>query len=139
MPGEISPYSYLQEELRHDPWKMLVACIMLNLTNYRQVRQVIWTFFDRWPNAESLSRADQNQVADHIRSLGLYNRRAKTLIQMSLGVTQSESWMDDPGSLHGVGKYALDSWKIFILQQPEIDGVTDKELLRYQEWWRNRR
>lgn len=34
----VSPYGLIQEHLYQDPWKVLVACMLLNQTSGRQVR-----------------------------------------------------------------------------------------------------
>lgn len=119
----------IQEELRSEPWKMLVACVLLNQTNIRQVRRVLPELFSRWPTAADLSEADAMELASIIRHCGLQNRRAATLKRMCAGMLV-DGWESDPGSLHGVGKYALDSWMIFQLGRFDVQP-TDKELIRY--------
>lgn len=132
IPEKISPYSLIQEELKTDGWRMLVACIMLNQTSITQVRQVIWKFFETYPTPFDLADANHSDVVTIISPLGLQNRRATHLIQMSL------AWLDDwkdPLELPGVGKYAKDSWTIFIEGKllPE-DEVDDKELKNFVRW-----
>ncbi len=39
----------------------------------------------------------------------------------------------DVESLHGIGKYAADSWKIFV-DREIVDDVQDKELVNYVNW-----
>ena len=45
----------IQQEFQHDPWKLLIGCIMLNQTNNKQVRRVIYDFFDCYPNPQSIT------------------------------------------------------------------------------------
>lgn len=124
--------SYLQEELRHNPWKMLVACMLLNQTFYKQVRSCIWDLFDRYPTPVDMSTADHSDVASMIRCCGFQNRRASSIIRMS-GEYVSGDWRPDVRKLHGVGRYAHDSWMIF--QEGRLDiEVTDKELKNYLAW-----
>ena len=73
----------IQEYYFPDRWKMLVCCVMLNLTSHKQVYPIIDGFFKRWPNAAAASKADPAIMADYIKSLGMYNKRAKTIIKMS--------------------------------------------------------
>lgn len=44
---------------------------------------VLWQFFERYPSAEVTREADWKPVSELIRSLGLYELRAKTLIRFS--------------------------------------------------------
>jgi methyl-CpG-binding domain protein 4 len=131
-PDEVSPYSFLQEELQEEPWKLLVACIMLNLTGYKQVRSVIWDFFERYPTPEILSQADEAEVASMLRSLGMQNRRARTLIRFA------SDWLHKDWKkitdLHGVGQYAGDSWRIFIERDCGCPVPKDKKLRMYIDW-----
>lgn len=120
----------LQEELSHDPWKMLVACFLLNKTTSVQVRSVIWDVFKRYPDPSSMSLADPVELASMIRPCGLYSTRAKRIIRMSSECVSDPDWKNHPERLHGVGRYASDSWKIFQLGVTDI-SVTDKVLQKY--------
>jgi methyl-CpG-binding domain protein 4 len=129
---EVSPYNYFQERYRAEPWRLLCCVIMLNLTTGRQLEGVDVELFRRWPTARDMAAADQKEVADVVRSLGLYNRRSRQLIRMS--VVYAFLWDGrDPLILPGIGKYGADSYRIFILGQLDIP-VEDKELRRYLEW-----
>lgn len=118
----------LQEEFQDNPWKMLVACILLNQTNRVQVKQVIYDLFDAYPTPEALARANPSEVREIIRSLGLQNNRSRTLIWFS------EDWADPDiltvDDCYGCGKYATDSYRIFIEGNLNADP-DDKELRKY--------
>jgi len=129
-PSTTSPLRLIQEELRSDPWKMLIACILLNRTKIRQVRPAFHDIIEKWPSPERLAAADHDEVRDVIRPLGFHNRRTQTLIEMS---TQWASGERDPRALKGVGRYALDSWRIFVEGECDVE-VTDKELAKYVVW-----
>ena len=114
-------------------WRMLVGCIMLNCTTRAQVDAVRDELFDRWQNADMLSRADERELEDVIRPLGLYRRRARTLRKFSdwweqhLGVHDLSDRiiaMDPPG----VGEYARDSWIVFYQGIVPAWPVQDKVL-----------
>jgi methyl-CpG-binding domain protein 4 len=118
----------LQEIYKHDPWKMLVGCILLNQTTRTQVDKVREELFSIWPTATEMGSADPSNLAAVIKSLGLYNRRAKTLIKFSQDWTR-RNWKE-PIELHGIGKYAQDSWEIF--QKNNFSVIpTGKELINY--------
>lgn len=108
-----SPLRLIQEELHHNPWQMLVACIMLNQTSYKQVRPMIDSVFAKWPTAEAMARADKQELSSAVRSLGFYNRRSKALIRFSYEWI-TKCW-SHPRELYGIGKYASDSYDMFVL------------------------
>ena len=71
--------------------------------------------------------ADEDELSEILKPLGLYRRRAKTLIKFS--------WMwvngfNDVMELHGIGQYAKDSWEIFQMNNVQIKP-TDKVLQEY--------
>ena len=111
----------LQEIYQDDPWKMLVCCILLNLTKRQQVDGI------RHPTEYEMMEADEDELSEILKPLGLYRRRAKTLIKFS--------WMwvngfSDVMELHGIGQYAKDSWEIFQMNNMDVKP-TDKVLLAY--------
>lgn len=122
----------LQEELIDDPWKMLIACMLLNQTASIQVRRVIWKLLERYPTAVDMASADHCDVVEMIKECGLYNRRASAMIKMSEQCASDPYWQERPEALFGIGRYALDSWKIFQLGMTDIE-VTDKVLKSYLE------
>lgn len=130
-----SPFNLLQEIYIDDPWKILVCCILLNQTKRKQVDGIRDSFFEKWPNAKSLSRADVADVAKMIKSLGFYNRRSKTLIEFSKGWTDGQ-WKS-PTELKGIGKYAMDSWEIFV-NGKIVKKPTDHVLNDYIKWRRTK-
>jgi methyl-CpG-binding domain protein 4 len=133
----------LQEVYQDDPWRMLVGCILLNLTTRAQVDRVREELFERWPYSLALAEAITDDLAEVIRPLGLYRRRAVTLRRFSSDWYESER-MPEPGhvwpsveqvsDMYGIGKYALDSYKIFVLRWPMApEDVDDRVLKRYLE------
>jgi|TARA_B100000900_G_C20357407_1_gene624881 methyl-CpG-binding domain protein 4 len=117
----------LQEIYQEDPWKMLVCCILLNLTKRQQVDGVRHELFSKYPTEYEMMEADEDELSEILKPLGLYRRRAKTLIKFS--------WMwvcgfNDVKELHGIGQYAKDSWEIFQNNNRNVNP-TDKVLLSY--------
>jgi methyl-CpG-binding domain protein 4 len=131
---KVSPYVFKQEIYRDDPWKMLIVCMMLNNTSYKQVDKVKNLFFEKFPNPKALLKATNEEVIAIIRPLGFYNKRCKTWKKFS------EKWLLNDwaavNELPGIGKYASDSWEIFQNENINID-VEDKELKKYIEWAKN--
>lgn len=131
-PRHRSPIGLIQEDLRWEPWRLLVACMMLNQTSMKQVRPVLWTFFATWPSPEDAAAADQTKMAEMLQSLGLQNRRSEMIVRMSRAFLD---WLpsQDVRELPGVGKYGADSYNMFI-RGDLVEDVTDKELRRYVSW-----
>lgn len=118
----------LQQEFQHDPFKMLTACIMLNQTSNRHVRKVIYDFFDRWPTPQAVVEADPDDIREAIRPLGFYNIRTKRI--QKFAHEYIEKTFTSAHELHGIGKYANDSYEIFIKGNLNVQP-TDRILLAY--------
>lgn len=99
-----------------DPWQILVVCMLLNRTTRKQVDRVVYKLFDKYSNALEMSRADVDNVASIIRSLGFQNRRSASLVKMS------KQWLEGSSveELSGIGRYAIDSYKIFVLKDYSV-------------------
>lgn len=123
----------IQWHVRHEPWRVLVVCIFCNLTRRNTAEPYIWQFFDKWGTPEAASTASISEVVELIKPLGLSMRRAKALINMSRQYTAGEwSAVTD---LPGVGRYADDAWKIFVLGiWDEMESPKDHALKAYWEW-----
>ena len=100
----------LQEIYLSDPWKMLVCCMLLNLTNRKQVDTIRKQLFDKYKTPQDMMNAKHEELADILKPLGLYNRRANSLRKMSEGYIKGFKSVDE---LYGIGQYAKDSWDIF--------------------------
>ena len=117
----------LQEIYRTNPWKILCCCVMLNRANRAQVDTVREELFQRWPTPPAMAEANTEELVEVLRPLGFYNRRAKTLKNMSKAFTQPFERVDQ---LPGIGKYAFDSWKIFVENRTDVDPE-DEVLKQY--------
>ena len=124
----------LQEIYRDDPWKMLIGCILLNLTHRRQAQPVAERLFEKYSNPLSMAGADYDELGEIIRSLGLWRRRTKTLIEFSLDWYFRDSYKPsevEVKKMHGIGKYAADSYRIFQLGDRTRCESGDSVLLWY--------
>lgn len=117
----------LQEIYQDDPWKMLVCCILLNLTKRQQVDGIRHELFSKYPTEYEMMEADEDDLSKILQPLGLYRRRAKTLIKMSWGWVNGFTNVTE---LYGIGQYAEDSWNIF--QLGNLTNLSnDKVLAKY--------
>lgn len=119
----------IQEDLLHDPWKMTVACILLNQTSNQQVRKILGPLFEYIKNASHTSTLDPLEIYPIIKSTGFGNIKSQRIVEMS------KKWLfgfENIQDLPGVGKYAKESWDIFV--NGKTDFVpTDKKLKKYLE------
>jgi endonuclease III len=133
---QVSPYNTRQEQYRDEPWKMLMVCFMLNQTSHKQVDQVRHEFFLRYPDAKAVLDAPDQEIVELIRPLGFYNKRVKAwkkFCQQWLDVGQDAPGLAQLMEMSGVGKYALDSWKVFQLYQ--YDTQVDDHVLNWYVTW----
>jgi len=117
----------IQHDYLDDPWKMLICCILLNQTTNQQVRKVLDPLFDLMPDPESCTKADLIKIAEIIRPTGFYNIKANRMQKLS------RRWIDGfshPTELPGVGKYAMESWDIFVNNRTDFTP-SDKKLKLY--------
>ena len=127
-----SPVGMLQEELWPDRWKILVACLLHNLTTRKQVDKVYQKLFQKYPTPELLKDANEMELQDIIRPLGMWRRRTKTLKKFSKEYLEKD-WTNAI-ELYGCGKYADDCYKIFCLGVWQDVVPTDHALNRYHGW-----
>ena len=117
----------LQEIYQSDGWKMLTCCMLLNLTNRKQVDTIRDELFTKYPTPKDMMNANESELAGLLKPLGLYNRRAKSLKKMSEGYVKGFKSVDE---LYGIGQYAKDSWEIFQNNNRKVNP-TDKVLQEY--------
>lgn len=138
-PLETSPYALMQEEFRNEPWKLLVGCILLNQVSAKVARPIWQEFFKKYPTPEALHAAPSaSALADMtvlFRPLGFQNRRSVRVLCMTGDFLKWDG--DDPLSLYGVGKYAADSYNMFV-KGYLVEDAKDKELRNYLDWAKGR-
>ena len=117
----------IQHDYLDDPWKMLVCCILLNQTTNQQVRKVLDPLFELMPTPESCVSVDPLKISEIIKPTGFYNIKAARIQKLS------QKWIEgfeDPRELPGVGKYAMESWDIFVNKKTDFTP-SDKKLKMY--------
>lgn len=118
----------IQHDYLKDPWKMMVACKLLNMTSDKPVKQVAAELFEAFPTAIAMKDAQRSHLYPILRPLGLYNKRAEQLVKMSQDAYDGKVI----GTWFGVGSYAIDSWMIFVCGR--VVWPEDKELRKYLQW-----
>jgi endonuclease-3 len=91
------------------PFQLLVATILSAQCTDKRVNMVTPVLFARYPTAESLARARQEDVEEIIKSTGFFRNKAKSIIGMARAVADSHggevpSSLDVLVTLPGVGR-----------------------------------
>lgn len=127
-----SPYNLLQEIHYPDAWKILISCILLNLTTRKQVDKMIDQFFQKWPDPSSITEQDRAALEEILEPLGLFKKRANTIIRFSSEFLNVQ-WKE-PKELYGIGQYGQDSYDIFI-RGKIVENPSDHVLKKYMNWY----
>ncbi len=118
MPGKSRHTITIQHELREMfserdyVWAMFCCCILLNRTRGHVVREVYPRLFARYPNPEAMAQADLAELREIIRRCGFQSGKAQNMKLMTDAFIRG----DDPMTFPGVGEYAYDSYRIFVLK-----------------------
>ncbi|SPO29042.1 uncharacterized protein UTRI_05616 [Ustilago trichophora] len=124
---QVNFYGLIQELVTPNVFRLLVATCLLNQTKGRAAMPVFWELLRRWPNEQILAQADVVELTDLLQPIGLHNVRARRLISMAKTMVEipydannsfksrDRTAPDTPiGIYPGVGRYAIDSWRIFV-------------------------
>ncbi|CAI9117213.1 OLC1v1018562C1 [Oldenlandia corymbosa var. corymbosa] len=129
-----SPHTLLQEDHAHDPWRVLIICMLLNRTTGLQASRVINQLFALCPDAQSAAEVDTQDIEKVIQPLGLQKKRA-VMIQRFSQEYLGEGWTHVT-QLHGIGKYAADAYTIFCTGKWDRMIPSDHMLNRYWNFLR---
>jgi A/G-specific adenine glycosylase len=120
-----NPSSYPWRETT-DPYKILVAELLLRKTTRRQVSQLFPKFFAKYPDMQSLAKASVSEIRKLITPLGMERKRApamkevaKELLKLG-GVPLNK---DQLRNLPAVGEYVANAVLCFVAGQdlPLVD------------------
>ncbi len=111
-------------------WRVVLACVCLNLCSARVARGVIMRVLNRWPKPNILAQAKSDLEAV-LKPLGLSERRALYLRNMSAmwGTVSIDQ-------LPGVGPYAVQSVEVFCRGNLEVEKVADRKVAAWLDWKR---
>jgi endonuclease III len=96
------------------------------------MEHVVEEMFKRWPHAAALANAQDEELQELIKPLGMWRRRSATLKKMSKQYHEGQ-WTDVE-ELAGVGKYARDAYRIFILGEWREVDPKDHALTEYHDF-----
>jgi len=91
------------------PFQLLVATILSAQTTDVRVNMVTPALFERYPDADALTQADQAELESIIRSTGFFHSKAKSLMGMAQALVDRyggtvPASMDELVTLPGVGR-----------------------------------
>ncbi|KAG5189244.1 hypothetical protein JKP88DRAFT_302431 [Tribonema minus] len=110
----LSPLDLVQERHARNAFTLLASVQLCSRTSGGAlVRGVIDAFMELYPTPQSVLSADAAALRALLLPLGL--NRERTLARFALEFA-TKPWRD-PSELHGCGKLAADSWRIFCLGQ----------------------
>src|ERR1700760_5083074 len=66
--------------IHNSPWELLVATILSAQCTDKRVNEVTPGLFKKYPTPQDFATANQEEVANEIRSTGFFNNKAKSLI-----------------------------------------------------------
>lgn len=113
-------------------WRVVVACVCLNLAPATTGRGIIMRILAKWPRPELMANAGEN-LEELLRPLGLSKRRGASL--RCIGAC----WGDRPlESLPGVGPYAIESVRVFCRGELPM-GIGDRKVAAWADWRRRKK
>jgi A/G-specific adenine glycosylase len=119
----------------NDPFRILVAEVLLQRSRGITVAKVYDELFRRWPDPEHLARAREASIAAVIRPLGLVRRAAtlRALANEIVAIGEVPPQVERLTQLPGVGRYAAGATLAVAFDEPApvVDGVTARVYRRY--------
>lgn len=126
-----------QERWRRRPFWMAAGSLLVNKTQWKNAKAVHAALVARYRTHGGLARASLPEVESIVRGLGLGKQRAKNLVGFARAYSLRKAYVGrrplssfEIGQMPGCGKYATDSWAIFV-EGVRPPGVEDKKLLHY--------
>ena len=89
-------------------YELLIATMLSAQTTDKRVNEVTEVLFKKYPNLESLRKADINDIINIIKSIGTYNKKAKNIIDIANKLKEKNDIVPNDRefleSLPGVGR-----------------------------------
>ena len=92
-----------------DIFELLICVVLSAQTTDKSVNKVTPALFTEYPDAAALSQADPDDVAEYIRSIGMYRTKSKNIVNLSKALVANYDGKvpddyDSLVSLPGVGR-----------------------------------
>lgn len=115
------------------PYSTFIAEFLLQKTHSSKVEPVYSEMLRRYPDLEALQSADQNELAEMLRPLGLHNKRSKALVKIANSLDEIPADEDELQELPYVGPYTANATLSFgfDIPSPIVDGNVLRIYNRY--------
>ncbi|MFZ4400441.1 MAG: endonuclease III [Bacteroidales bacterium] len=119
-----------------NPFQLLVAVILSAQCTDKRVNIITPPFFNKFPDAVSLSLASQEEIYDLIKSCSYPNNKAKNLLGMAKGLLEMFNGnmpddIDDLQKLPGVGRKTANVIASVVFKKPAM--AVDTHVFRVSE------
>ena len=118
-------------------YKKIIAEVLLQRTRAETVAQFFLTFTSRYPSWHQLAMANQDELIEFIRPVGLWRRRSSTLIKLAGEMAKRNGRFpkhrEEIEALPGVGQYIANSIMLLCHNSPQplLDTNMARVLERY--------
>lgn len=89
-PVDAPLFGLIQEQLAHDPFRLLIATIFLNRTRGGVALPVLFKVFARYPTIDAMATADLSELVSMVHCLGFQNQRSRKCISIA------QIWRNNP-------------------------------------------
>jgi A/G-specific adenine glycosylase len=108
-----------------DLFKILISEIFLQQTNTSSVKRIYDDFFNKYNNFEEIYKSNEKTLREDIKSLGLSNKRAKTLKRLSKKIIKTNNGKfplkrEFLENIKGIGQYISNAYQCFGLNERTI-------------------
>jgi len=121
-----------------EPWRVLSSCILSLRTQDAVTAKAAERMFQRWPDIESMAKANPDEVAKTIYPVGFYRTKAPQLVEMAGRILKE--WkgrvpddIDDLLELKGVGRKTANLVVVAAYGRPGI--CVDTHVHRISNIW----
>lgn len=113
-----------------DPYKVLVAEILLQKTAAEKVEPVYYDLLSTYPTIGSLADADVDCLGEMIYTLGFQNQRSEALVSIARSLEEKGVQSDEKSLLElpYVGQYAANATLCFAFDEPR--PIVDANVVR---------
>lgn len=116
-----------------NPYVILVSEIMLRKTTAQQVANIFNVFFSKYPSPKELAQADENELRELLKPLGMEHKRSKELIKLAKTLIdkhkgQIPRTLEELLSLPGVGKYTAGA--VMCMAYGQDEAMVDTNVVR---------
>ena len=118
-------------------YEVIVSELLLQRTQAGTVERFLCAFLSRFPSWNDIADASEESLAEFLKPIGLWRRRAATLRLLAIELTKrDESFPEDRGdieALPGVGQYVANAIELFCFgrARPLLDSSMARVLERY--------